>query len=435
MDAADLTAERPARGGIWRHWDVALTVVLSFYPLFQRLVLAPLYSVDAQSTTMSLLNRAAAIVILPGKVVVYQVAPPRFHFFTTGQMIAAIALNLIFYFLAFRGLRFVWQNRASGAPGEATPAERENEPTSAGSAAQPASALSRRQFLARATSGAVGLGGFGLASYASVIFPGGIRVRKETVDVPNLPPSLDGLTIAQITDIHHDEWISLNHVRHVVNLVNDLAPDVVALTGDYVSATAARIPPVAQALSGLRPGIGTVAVLGNHDWWTSAELTQKCFREAGLPLIDNGRVFVTARRRFSWQLPPGDEPALCIGGVGDLWEDAVLPEQAFADTSPDMPRILLSHNPDVAEHTALLNSPHRVALMLSGHTHGGQVRLPFVGTPIVPSKYGSRYVQGLVQGPACLVNVSSGIGMAGLPVRFGVPAEVVLITLQRAAVI
>jgi predicted MPP superfamily phosphohydrolase len=97
-----------------------------------------------------------------------------------------------------------------------------------------------------------------------------------------------------------------------------------------------------------------------------------------------------------------------------------------------MPRLLLSHNPDAAEDPRFLRARHRVDLMLSGHTHGGQVRLPVVGAPVIPSKYGQKYAAGLVQGPRCPVYVSRGLGLSGLPVRFGVPPEIVLFELQRA---
>ena len=97
-----------------------------------------------------------------------------------------------------------------------------------------------------------------------------------------------------------------------------------------------------------------------------------------------------------------------------------------------MPRILLSHNPDVAEEPGLLNSGHRVDLILSGHTHGGQIRLPLIGTPVTNSRYGSKYAAGLVQGPRCPVFISRGIGTTVLPIRLGVPPEIALIELHRA---
>ena len=112
--------------------------------------------------------------------------------------------------------------------------------------------------------------------------------------------------------------------------------------------------------------------------------------------------------------------------MGDLWEDRVSFNDALAGVPEDMPRIVLSHNPDVAE---TMPAGFRVDLMCAGHTHGGQVWVPTLGTPIVPSRYGSKYAGGLVQGPHCRVLVSRGVGMAILPVRFRVRPELVVIDL------
>ena len=119
---------------------------------------------------------------------------------------------------------------------------------------------------------------------------------------------------------------------------------------------------------------------------------------------------------------------LSIGGVGDLWEDAVDFERALGGCPTGTPRLLLSHNPDVAEQ---LPAGADVDLMLSGHTHGGQVRLPLFGSPFVPSRFGDKYAGGLVRGPRCRVLVSRGVGATVLPMRFGVRPEIVLLTLHR----
>ena len=147
----------------------------------------------------------------------------------------------------------------------------------------------------------------------------------------------------------------------------------------------------------------------------------------GIPFIDNSRLFVTPDRTIT----PAARTGLCLAGVGDLWEDRCLFEEALADVPHDMPRILLSHNPDAAEEPALIQGGWRVDLVVSGHTHGGQVRLPFIGPPMVPSRYGSKYAGGLVQGPVSSVFVSQGVGMSLLPVRFGVRPEIALLELRR----
>jgi predicted MPP superfamily phosphohydrolase len=249
------------------------------------------------------------------------------------------------------------------------------------------------------------------------------------VPIDGLPQPLAGYSIVQLTDIHHDEWISIEQVRRAVDLANGLGADLVALTGDYVTSRGELIGPAVKELARLKGRSGVVGVMGNHDWWTDAKETRRQFRAYGIPLIDNDRLFVSPDRRLSEGVVPG---GLCVAGVGDLWEDSVEPEKALAGVPPEMPRILLSHNPDVTEQDAIGAAEVRVDLILSGHTHGGQVRLPVVGTPVVPSAYGQKYAQGLVQGPACRVQVSAGVGMGVLPVRMGVPPEVVLIRLVPA---
>src|SRR4051794_38533028 len=129
------------------------------------------------------------------------------------------------------------------------------------------------------------------------------------------------------------------------------------------------------------------------------------------------------------QAPEG----LAICGVADLWESRPDYELALGGLPADMPRLLLSHNPDVAEEPRFVRSGLRVDLMVSGHTHGGQIWVPGLGTPMVPSRYGQKYVQGWVEGPVCPVFVCRGVGMSGLPVRFGVPPEIAVLELQTAS--
>ena len=123
---------------------------------------------------------------------------------------------------------------------------------------------------------------------------------------------------------------------------------------------------------------------------------------------------------------------MCIAGVGDLWEGAPDYHAALSGAPRAMPRLLLSHNPDAAEDSKFVTGNYRVDLMISGHTHGGQVWVPGIGTPIVPSKFGQKYASGLVKGPACDVFISKGVGVSGLPVRFGVPPEIVVFDLAAA---
>jgi hypothetical protein len=279
--------------------------------------------------------------------------------------------------------------------------------------------------LLAASAGVVAAGGVG---YVTSVATRNYEITRRTIAIRGLPPELAGLRIVQLTDIHHGPWIPLSHVRGVVSATNELHADLVLLTGDYVHRSPAYIEPVAAVLGGLRARIGVLGVLGNHDWWESAPITRKAFAAAGIPLIDNARRFVTSDRTLAAEADAG----LCIAGVGDYYEDRQLYGEALGGVPDAVPRILLSHNPDVAEDPAFLSSGLRVDLMLSGHTHGGQIYVPGLGTPGVPSRYGQKYASGLVQGPACPVYICRGVGHTVLPVRIGVPPEVAVIELETA---
>jgi predicted MPP superfamily phosphohydrolase len=267
--------------------------------------------------------------------------------------------------------------------------------------------------------------------YGLIAEPRWYTVTRRTLSIRDLPPSLDGLRLVQLTDIHHGPWLSLGYVREVVRACNDLRPDLVLLTGDYILQSSVYARPVAEELALLRPAIGTLAVLGNHDWSDGEEQVRREFAAAGLPLIDNARKVLTPDRVLVEEAAEG----LAVCGVDDLWRGKPDPRRALDGLPPGMPRLLLSHNPDVAEEYDLVRSGQRVDLMISGHTHGGQVYIPGFGRPFVPSRYGQKYARGLVQGPACPVFVCCGLGMASVPIRLGVPPEVALLELRREAAV
>jgi predicted MPP superfamily phosphohydrolase len=219
-------------------------------------------------------------------------------------------------------------------------------------------------------------------------------------------------------------------VREVARRAASLKPDVVLLTGDYVHSGVGHVQASLACLSpvfDLR--VPTVAVLGNHDFYGAADVLRKEFVRYSIPLLENQRLFLDAATRSLLSAPTG--PALCIAGLSDYTEDRINPARALAGVPDGMPRLVLSHNPDAAEDPALLQLAPRIDLMLSGHTHGGQVRLPLLGTPIVPSKHGAKYAGGLVQGPQFPVLVCRGIGMSIIPVRWNVPPEILELTLLR----
>lgn len=402
-------------------WSFLAAGLLAGLPVVQRFFLLPVYISIDQQYVLSLVNRVCALLLLPGKAMVYVVSPPTEHYFELPGLLAASFINFVIYGAALFGLgTMIARRRDRGQQrlgGRQSPLDN----------GQPVSP-ERRAFLRQATGTGAGLILVGSGSYPVLVRPGWLTVRQIRVPIDNLPAAFAGFRIVQLTDLHHDEWISIEHVRDAVELANSLKPDLVALTGDYITSRGELIGQTAAELSRLRSRAGSVGVLGNHDWWADVAETRRAFAEAGISMIDNSRVFISAEGRLGSAL---EEGGICIAGVGDLWEDSVEPEQALEHVPQDMVRILLSHNPDVAEDKVIATGAVKVDLMLSGHTHGGQVRLPFLGTPVVPSDYGQKYAHGLVEGPGCRINISSGVGMGLLPVRIGVPPEVCVIELVQ----
>ena len=292
---------------------------------------------------------------------------------------------------------------------------------------------SRRAFMAHGMLGVGAVGAVASPTYATLVEPWSIKVRRYSVPIKDLPVAFEGLRLVQFSDSHLGPRIPASFVEHAVQRAAELKPDVLLLTGDYVqdgtgeNELAARLcKPMIEAAK-----YGAIGVLGNHDWWGDAKLMSDSLRDVGVHMIDNDRVWLDPTTRSISEKPSSG--SLAFVGLGDLWEDVVDPARAFAGVEADIPRVVLAHHPDTAEIPGLTRggSP-RVDVMFSGHTHGGQVRIPFIGTPIVPSRYGSKYAGGLVAGPAFPVVVSRGIGMSLLPVRFGVPPEIVEVTLTRA---
>jgi predicted MPP superfamily phosphohydrolase len=277
--------------------------------------------------------------------------------------------------------------------------------------------MNRRQFLKgmAATSLAVPLTG-AIYGRAEAHW---LTVTRHTLLVPNLPPSFVGKTIALLTDPHHGPFNSLSFLQSVVERTNALRPDLIALGGDFIQGREREyIAPALQVFGALRAPLGVFAVPGNHDH-LRGNIT--AVRRA---IGDNGLLDLTNSGR--WIALDGDR--LRIGGVDDLWHGEQDLDAALGDAGERDACILLSHNPDYAE---TLRDP-RVGLMLSGHMHGGQIVLPGIANPWLPSSYGTKYLQGLVRAPRTQVFVSRGLGTVGLPFRFRCPPEINLLTLHTA---
>jgi predicted MPP superfamily phosphohydrolase len=281
--------------------------------------------------------------------------------------------------------------------------------------------LTRRTFFRRAIqAGAALAGGVGVGVGYGFWEAGQIKINRQPVPVPNLPGALAGTTVAVLADLHHGPFVGIAFIREAVRLANALRPDLIALVGDYAHKgpqAQAQLPPCLEALSRLHAPLGVFAVPGNHDMQDEGRVYQELISATPLTDLTNRSERVSANGGRLW-----------LAGVDDLWWGRPDLGRALKGVPEGAPVVLLCHNPDFAEESP----DERVGLMLSGHTHGGQVYLPALGSPWIPSRYGAKYRCGLVQGPASRVLVSRGLGEAGVPLRLNVPPEINLLTLTRA---
>lgn len=245
---------------------------------------------------------------------------------------------------------------------------------------------------------------------------GWVRVDRQTLPLPRLPNSFAGLRIAFLTDIHHGPFTSLDYVTSVVRTTLCLVPDLILLGGDYSLKDRKYIRPCLEVLASLKAPLGVFGVLGNHDYWHGMTETREGLAAANIAELTN---------RGVWLNRGSDR--LRLAGVDDLWAGHINLKEAMGDARRDDACLLLSHNPDFAEGLR----DERVGLVLSGHTHGGQVVFPG-GAPFVPSMYGQKYLRGLVQAPDTLVYISRGLGTTGVPIRIASRPEINLITLVSA---
>ena len=246
-----------------------------------------------------------------------------------------------------------------------------------------------------------------------------VRVNRYRIIVDNLPEPFHGFTIAQLTDLHLGALVTSSFIEGVVKRTNELNADMIVCTGDYVHDRNTRneIDRVWPILSKLNAKHGVHSVLGNHDHWADTERS--------LYWLDKTKQNI----RHQCKVINKEGARLVVGGAGDLWEDQLNIDQAFADSDEHDCKILLAHNPDSID----TNFKTPVSLTISGHTHGGQVVLPFVGAPIVPVK-NKRYTSGLILTEKCPLFISRGIGWSILPVRFNCYPEIAILELARRKV-
>ncbi len=253
-------------------------------------------------------------------------------------------------------------------------------------------------------------GPFGLWRYKPLV------TERHDVALEGLSAAFDGYRIAFLTDFHYSAVVPGWWIARAVRETLALEPDLVLLGGDFLSHSTRYAAGLVELLRPLRARDGVYGVLGNHDHYLGADVAREVLRGAGVIELRNQPV-VLAR----------GAGRLALAGVGDLCFDVVDPRAALAGVAPDVPRVVLSHDPDVF---AYWPDDVRCDLMLSGHTHGGQAHLPVLGPPYVPSQFGFRYLAGAVRERGRQLYVSRGIGVITLPIRWRCPAEISLLILH-----
>jgi predicted MPP superfamily phosphohydrolase len=239
-----------------------------------------------------------------------------------------------------------------------------------------------------------------------------LTIEEVKISLKRLPKNLDGFRIVHLSDIHHSPFTDLAHIERTILFSNALKPDMFVLTGDYVSHEREYIEPVAEVLGELKSEFGTFACLGNHDHWTDAELVTNSMRDAGIKVLINEGFRFTAKDTSFW-----------IAGVDDYMVGKTDLRAAMRGSFPDEMKMLLAHNPVIVRSAARLG----IDLMLSGHTHGGQVKIRDDEKRILPRR---KLKNGLHRRKETQIYITRGIGTVVLPVRYQCPPEISLIKLS-----
>jgi predicted MPP superfamily phosphohydrolase len=278
--------------------------------------------------------------------------------------------------------------------------------------------ISRRGLLKAALRMMAGssLAALGTTVYATQLEPRWLEIERVRVPIHALPAAFDGYRIVQLSDIHFGNCTPRDTVAHALQMALDLTPDLIVLTGDYVL-DVVDWPGLSTVLSTLSTHGNVAAILGNHDHWMDAAGVRWALADAGIPELQNA----------SRALVLGDQ-AVWLLGVDDVWEQHDDLPAALVDVPAGAIAILLAHEPDFADEAVLTG---RIALQLSGHSHGGQVRIPGKGAPVLP--YLARnYPYGLRRVGSMWLYTNRGVGLIPPNVRINCRPEVTEITLCRA---
>lgn len=241
-----------------------------------------------------------------------------------------------------------------------------------------------------------------------------LSLEQVTIKLKRLPKQLDGFTIVHLSDTHHSPFTSLEHIQRAVEYANYIKPDLFCLTGDYVSHERKYIAPVAKVLGGLSSEFGTFACLGNHDHWTDADLVTEMFRGEGITMLVNEGMRFFARGASFW-----------LAGVDDHMVGKTDLKAALEGSFPDEMKLLLAHNPVIFRRVARRG----IDLTLSGHTHGGQIKVRDPEKRFLPQR---RLKAGLHRRYDSQIYITRGIGTVVVPMRYQCPPEISLLELRTA---
>lgn len=263
-----------------------------------------------------------------------------------------------------------------------------------------------------------------LAADAILLEPNWPRIVRKEIALRRWPARMDGFTIALLSDFHYDPLFSVHPLRSAIGMVNGLRPELIVLAGDFVSfpvfgdaaAAASAAEPCAQLLRQMHAPHGLWAVMGNHDAATDPVRVTSSLRQAGIQVLSNQSVPIERDGGRFW-----------LGGVGDVMAGDADLDATLHRVAAGEPSVLLAHEPDYADYVAR----YPVDLQLSGHTHGGQVRLPFIHPLFLP-ELAKKYVWGQYQINGLTLYTNPGLGTVRLPVRWRCPPEITLLTLHRA---
>jgi len=282
--------------------------------------------------------------------------------------------------------------------------------------------ITRKQFM---RAGFYGFGGLGVGKGFYNTVPSSIELVKTSVTIPNLPPAFKGFKIALMSDFHSSIIVSGELIAEATRIAMSEEPDMVALTGDFLTVIYNGYHPryvdrLAEAFTPLSAPSGVFAVMGNHDISCGikamARLERSLTRRAGVQWLRNKNVAIRK-----------GADAFDLIGTDEYWSDSLNLRKSYSRLAKGRVRIMLSHNPDINELVTATRK--RIDLILSGHTHGGQIMFPFIGAPQIPSRHGQKYRAGLIREGERQTYVTRGVGHVLVPIRFNCPPEVTVITL------